>query len=75
MGVDVTQQTRQIKVAQREELNRFDQTVVRAMDAEIVHVQDTLTVFGVPMMTRSQDPALIASQIRVLRLLEDMVHI
>ncbi|GJJ75300.1 hypothetical protein EMPS_07658 [Entomortierella parvispora] len=74
MGVDVTKQTRVVKAAHRDELNRFDRSVVQAMDAEIIHVQDTLALFGVPMMTRSQDPAMIASQIRVLRLLEDMVQ-
>jgi len=73
MGIDVSKQMRQVKTAHREELVRFDQNVIRAMDIEIVHVQETLAQFGVPMMTRSQDPALIASQIRILRLLEDMV--
>ncbi|KAG0047301.1 hypothetical protein BGZ83_007631 [Gryganskiella cystojenkinii] len=73
MGVDVSKQMRQTRTAHREELVRFDQDVVLAMDREIARVQETLTQFGVPMMTRSQDPTLIASQIRVLRLLEDMV--
>lgn len=74
MGVDVTKQTRLVKATHRDELNRFDQSVVQAMDAEIVHVQDSLAFFGVPMMARSQDPTMIVSQIRVLRLLEEMVQ-
>ncbi|KAF9929930.1 hypothetical protein FBU30_001089 [Linnemannia zychae] len=65
---------RQIKSVHREELKKFDQRVVRAMDKEITLVQESLAQAGVPLMKSTQDPSLIASQIRVLRLLEDMLQ-
>ncbi|KAK3846943.1 MAG: hypothetical protein J3R72DRAFT_471240 [Linnemannia gamsii] len=74
MGVNVENEMQRTKSAHREELKRFDQGVVRAMDKEITLVQESLAQAGVPLMTLTQDPDKIASQIRVLRLLEDMLQ-
>ncbi|KAF9135355.1 hypothetical protein BGW39_003462 [Mortierella sp. 14UC] len=74
MGVNVESEMQRTKSAHREELKRFDQRVVRAMDKEITLVQESLAQASVPLMTPTQDPGKIASQIRVLRLLEDMLQ-
>jgi hypothetical protein len=74
MGVNVENEMQRTKSVHREELKRFDQRVVRAMDKEITLVQESLAQAGVPLMFSTQDPGKIASQIRVLRLLEDMLQ-
>ncbi|KAF9156065.1 hypothetical protein BG015_007368 [Linnemannia schmuckeri] len=74
MGVNVENEMQRTKSAHREELNRFDQRVVRTMDKEITLVQESLTRAGVPLMSATQDASKIAAQIRVLRLLEDMLQ-
>ncbi|KAF9083247.1 hypothetical protein BGX29_001997 [Mortierella sp. GBA35] len=74
MGINVDTEMQRTKTAHREELKRFDQRVVRAMDKEITIVQESLAQAGVPLMSATQDPTKIASQIRVLRLLEDMLQ-
>ncbi|KAF9137950.1 hypothetical protein BGX30_009749 [Mortierella sp. GBA39] len=73
MGVNVDSEMQRKKYAHHEELKRFDQRVVRAMDKEITLVQESLELAGVPLMSSTQDPGKIATQIRVLRLLEDML--
>ncbi|KAG9065154.1 hypothetical protein KI688_002476 [Linnemannia hyalina] len=74
MGVNVDSEMQRKKSAHHEELKRFDQRVVRAMDKEITLVQESLELAGVPLMSSTQDPGKIATQIRVLRLLEDMLQ-
>ncbi|KAF8946218.1 hypothetical protein BGZ47_001040 [Haplosporangium gracile] len=74
MGVNVENEMQQTKSAHHEELNRFDQRVVRAMDKEITLVQESLARAGVPLMSVTQNVNKIAVQIRVLRLLEDMLQ-
>lgn len=74
MGVNVESEIWRTKSAHYEELKRFDQKVVRAMDKEITLVQESLERAGVPLMSSTQDPGKIATQIRVLRLLEDMLQ-
>ncbi|KAG0298624.1 hypothetical protein BGZ96_009698 [Linnemannia gamsii] len=74
MGINVENDMQRTKSAHREELKRFDQRVVRAMDKEITLVQESLAQAGVPLMSSTLDPGKIVSQIRVLRLLEDMLQ-
>ncbi|KAF9358092.1 hypothetical protein BGX26_002513 [Mortierella sp. AD094] len=74
MGINVTSQTQQTKAAHIEELKQFDKNVVYELDKEITIVQRSLSKSGVPMMSCTSDPAMISSQIRVLRLLEDMLQ-
>lgn len=73
MGVNVESEIQRTKSAHHEALKRFDQKVVRAMDKEITLVQESLEQAGVPLMSSTQDPGKITTQIRVLRLLEDML--
>ncbi|KAF9993631.1 hypothetical protein BGZ79_001672 [Entomortierella chlamydospora] len=74
MGINVTSQTQQTKAAHMEELKQFDKNVVYELDKEITVVQRSLSKSGVPMMSCTSDPTMISSQIRVLRLLEDMLQ-
>ncbi|KAF9956258.1 hypothetical protein BGZ72_002877 [Mortierella alpina] len=74
MGVNITAQMQKTKNAHREELKQFDKHVIRRMDKEITAVQESLSRAGVPTMSLTQDPIRIAAQIRVLRLLEDMLQ-
>ncbi|KAF9200126.1 hypothetical protein BGZ49_009663 [Haplosporangium sp. Z 27] len=74
MGVNVTGQMQQIKTAHTEELKQFDMNVVYELDKEITTVQRSLSKSGVPMMSCTSDPKMINAQIRVLRLLEDMLQ-
>ncbi|KAF9998727.1 hypothetical protein BGZ65_005800 [Modicella reniformis] len=74
MGMDVTRQLKQTKVDHGAELKQFDKHVIRALDKEIKIVQEALSKAGVPMMVSTTDPAMITSQIKVLRLLEDMLQ-
>lgn len=73
MGVNVESEIQRTKSAHHEALKRVDQKVVRAMDKEITLVQESLEQAGVPLMSSTQDPGKITTQIRVLRLLEDML--
>ncbi|KAF9962353.1 hypothetical protein BGZ70_008070 [Mortierella alpina] len=74
MGVNITAQMQKTKNAHKEELKLFDKHVIRRMDKEITAVQESLSRAGVPTMSITQDPIRIAAQIRVLRLLEDMLQ-
>ncbi|KAI7832423.1 hypothetical protein BC939DRAFT_435461 [Gamsiella multidivaricata] len=74
MGVDITSQLRKIKAEHHAELKQFDKNVIRQMDREIANAQGGLAKAGVPMMLQTQDPVMIAAQIKVLRLLEDMLQ-
>ncbi|KAF9359126.1 hypothetical protein BGX34_008535 [Mortierella sp. NVP85] len=75
MGMDVTKQMKQTKGDHGQELKKFDKHVIRTLDKEIRTAQEALSKIGVPTMSCTDDPAMIASQIKVLRLLEDMLHI
>lgn len=72
--MDVTRQMKQAKVDHGQELKKFDKHVIRVLDKEVRTVQESLSNVGVPMMSYTTDPTMIASQIKVLRLLEDMLH-
>lgn len=72
--MDVTKQMKQAKADHGQELKKFDKHVIRTLDKEIKTAQEALSKVGVPMMSRTDDPAMIASQIKVLRLLEDMLQ-
>ncbi|KAF9180641.1 hypothetical protein BGZ51_006068 [Haplosporangium sp. Z 767] len=74
MGVDVTAQMQKTRSAHSQELKQFDKNVIWELDKEVVAVQESLSKAGIPMMSRTQDPAMIASQIKVLRLLQDMLQ-
>ncbi|KAF9285545.1 hypothetical protein BGZ68_003771 [Mortierella alpina] len=74
MGVNITAQMQKTKNAHKEELKQFDKHVIRRMDKEIAAAQESLSRAGVPTMSLTQDPTRIAAQIRVLRLLEDMLQ-
>ncbi|CAO3565611.1 unnamed protein product [Mortierella alpina] len=74
IGVNITAQMQKTKNAHKEELKQFDKHVIRRMDKEITAVQESLSRAGVPTMSLTQDPIRIAAQIRVLRLLEDMLQ-
>ncbi|KAF9563030.1 hypothetical protein EC968_005023 [Mortierella alpina] len=74
MGVNIAAQMQKTKSAHKEELKQFDKHVIRRMDKEITAVQESLSRAGVPTMSLTQDPIRIAAQIRVLRLLEDMLQ-
>ncbi|KAF9987862.1 hypothetical protein BGZ75_010341 [Mortierella antarctica] len=74
MGVNITAQMQKTKNAHKEELKQFDKHVIRRMDKEVTAVQESLSRAGVPTMSLTQDPIRIAAQIRVLRLLEDMLQ-
>ncbi|KAF9313899.1 hypothetical protein BG003_004711 [Podila horticola] len=72
MGVDVRDQTRQKKQQHHQELQQFDKNVVWEMDRLVQATQASLAQAQIPMLCTTTDPALIASQIKVIRLLEDM---
>lgn len=74
MGMDVTKQMKQIKAEHGQELKKFDKHVIRTLDKEIRNVQETLSKAGVPVMSSTTDPAMVASQIKVLRLLEETLQ-
>ncbi|KAG0345644.1 hypothetical protein BG004_003390 [Podila humilis] len=83
MGVDVRDKTRQMKQAHRQALIQFDQNVVWEMDKLIQETQVSLsTSFQIPMFrttnytptSTTTDPAMISSQIKVIRLLEEMLQ-
>ncbi|KAI8358792.1 hypothetical protein B0O80DRAFT_423825 [Mortierella sp. GBAus27b] len=65
---------RQIKAEHGQELKKFDKHVIRTLDKEIRNVQETLSKAGVPVMSSTTDPAMVASQIKVLRLLEETLQ-
>jgi hypothetical protein len=74
MGMDVTKQMKQTKGDHGQELKKFDKHVIRTLDKEIRTAQEALSKIGVPTMSCTDDPTMIASQIKVLRLLEDLLH-
>ncbi|KAF9434299.1 hypothetical protein BGZ76_008240 [Entomortierella beljakovae] len=74
MGINVSNQIQQTKVSHLELLKQFDKGVVYELDKEITHTQRSLSKSGVPMMSCTSDPIMVSSQIRVLRLLEDMLN-
>ncbi|KAF9334479.1 hypothetical protein BG006_002084 [Podila minutissima] len=72
MGVDVRDQIQQKKQQHRQELQRFDKNVVWEMDRLVQATQASLAQAQIPMLCTTTDPDMIASQIKVIRLLEDM---
>ncbi|KAG0328180.1 hypothetical protein BGZ99_006050 [Dissophora globulifera] len=74
MGMDISSDRRKIKAAHMQKLKEFDKGVILEMDKEIAAVQASLAKTGIPMMHVTQEPAMIVSQIKVLRLLEDMLQ-
>lgn len=72
MGIDVRDQTQQKRQQHRQELARFDKNVVWEMDRLIQETQASLAQAQIPMLHTTTDQAMIASQIKVIRLLEDM---
>ncbi|KAF9897846.1 hypothetical protein BX616_004889 [Lobosporangium transversale] len=73
MGINIKHELQQTKMNHSEELKQFDKNVIRTLDKEIKRVQESLAKSKVPMMVCTTDPVKIAAQIRVLRLLEDML--
>ncbi|KAI8605608.1 hypothetical protein EDD21DRAFT_440195 [Dissophora ornata] len=74
MGMNVTSEIRKTKANHSQQLKQFDKNVIYEMDKMIALVQESLAKVGVPMMNTTQDPAMIESQIKVLRLLDDMLQ-
>ncbi|KAG0023146.1 hypothetical protein BGZ81_008244 [Podila clonocystis] len=72
MGIDVRGQAQQQKQQHRQELQRFDKNVVWEMDRLVQATQESLAQAQIPMLCTTTDPAMIASQMKVIRLLEDM---
>ncbi|KAF9423915.1 hypothetical protein BGZ94_008147 [Podila epigama] len=72
MGVDVRDKIQQTKQEHRQELRRFDRNVVYEMDKVVQDTQVSLSQAHIPMFYTTTDPTMIASQIKVIRLLEDM---
>ncbi|KAI1319002.1 hypothetical protein EDD11_005200 [Mortierella claussenii] len=74
MGMDIKTELQQKQAEHSSELKQFDRRVLRRLDREIKTTQESLANAKVPMMTGTSDPGKIAAQIRVLRLLEDMLQ-
>ncbi|KAG0087300.1 hypothetical protein BGZ92_007436 [Podila epicladia] len=72
MGVDVREKTQQKKQQHRQELQQFDKNVVWEMDRLVQATQASLAQAQIPMLCTTTDPAMISSQIKVIRLLEEM---
>ncbi|KAG0227561.1 hypothetical protein BGW42_002831 [Actinomortierella wolfii] len=74
MGINVTAERGTMKKRHAQELMQFDKNVGLEMDEVVAEQQRVMAQSGVPMMHPTCDPAEIGVQVKILRLLEDMLN-
>ncbi|KAG0249445.1 hypothetical protein DFQ27_000138, partial [Actinomortierella ambigua] len=74
MGINVTMERNTTKRRHGKELRQFDKGVMAEMDDLMFEQQQMLREAGIPMMHPSRDPVEIGVQVKIVRLLEDMLN-